>query len=51
MTNQEIMQIFIGAQAIGMKTVGDLARFKKEKGCRTNQELLDAIKAAQTVAA
>lgn len=46
MNYEQMQQLFKYCDAIGLKTVGELASFKAANGCRTNGELLSALEKA-----
>ena len=45
MNNAEVEQLLKQAQEIGLSTFGDLMKFKIAQGCKTNNDLLNAVNA------
>jgi len=46
MNSNEFTQLLKQAQALGLKTVGELANFTKAANCKTNNDLLNAVNRA-----
>ena len=46
MDSNEFTQLLKQAQALGLKTVGELANFTKAANCKTNNDLLNAVNTA-----
>lgn len=44
MNTEQLKALFDYCERIGIRTVGELAEFKEKAECRTNAELLKALK-------